>query len=502
MFIVIKKSILPILIVLLVSISLVLCLYNLGEFPIQNGDETTHAKVMQEMVIDNNWLSPTISGKPYYNKPPFKMWLSALVVKGFGETNFNYRVVDGVSGFLLIIATCFVGYSLFNSILVGIFAGFAIISAHELFFDHGIRLATQDTFVNLLITINIYFVCRILKGDQSLRNYLSIGILAGIGVLTKSIIGLFPYYILVTAFLYFQIVQGEKRINIKLLLISLAIAIFIPSLYFVPHFIFNSEAIKIAVNNEVYERVTQGYHNQTQFWFYLRKIYAKNSLIPPSLLTLSLLIVIIKDKLQFTNIILGIWGVLTVIIFSIIPSRLLWYIYPAMPAFAIMVGRAIEILFSSYIETAKNWKSPKFLAGLLLLVFIFSQLYLGIRRNFFSVVDDNFRADLEMISIDNKGIVVGFEDGMPLGRPEIFYLSQLRAKSYSFDKLVELYRDNKLDLIYFAPRLSSEDKSINIRKDVCNAYVSKKQLGRKTNNLICANQNVVLQESLKKQQWK
>ncbi|MCC6954816.1 MAG: hypothetical protein IT290_11925, partial [Deltaproteobacteria bacterium] len=74
------------------------CLFRLGAWSFGDGDQTTHSKVVQEMVYSGDWWNPTNAGVPYYNKPPLKMWMVATIVSLFGETNFIYRSIDGTAG--------------------------------------------------------------------------------------------------------------------------------------------------------------------------------------------------------------------------------------------------------------------------------------------------------------------------------------------------------------------------------------------------------------------
>ncbi len=52
---------------------------------------------------------------PYYNKPPLKIWLSALTISLFGDSEFVLRIWDAVFGLLTFIMVYFLGRVLFSS---------------------------------------------------------------------------------------------------------------------------------------------------------------------------------------------------------------------------------------------------------------------------------------------------------------------------------------------------------------------------------------------------
>lgn len=70
---------------------------NLGMMPLIS-DEPTRAVVTLEMILSGNYISPTINGEFYYNKPPLFNWLLAGVVSLAGNMNeFSLRLPTVVS---------------------------------------------------------------------------------------------------------------------------------------------------------------------------------------------------------------------------------------------------------------------------------------------------------------------------------------------------------------------------------------------------------------------
>ncbi|MBW6489792.1 MAG: glycosyltransferase family 39 protein [Lentimicrobium sp.] len=74
---------------------------NLGLMPLIS-DEPTRAIVTQEMIISGNYITPTINGEFYYNKPPMFNWILAGFIQLSGRQNeFIHRLPTVISLILM-----------------------------------------------------------------------------------------------------------------------------------------------------------------------------------------------------------------------------------------------------------------------------------------------------------------------------------------------------------------------------------------------------------------
>ncbi len=75
-------------------------LINLGLVNIFLGvDEATRALVAVEMILSDNFITPTINGEFYYNKPPLFNWILVFFFKNFGISEFVLRLPTVISLF-------------------------------------------------------------------------------------------------------------------------------------------------------------------------------------------------------------------------------------------------------------------------------------------------------------------------------------------------------------------------------------------------------------------
>ena len=129
----IKKN--PIVIYTSGIILLVLALLiNLGAVNIFLGvDEATRAIVALEMMISDNFVTPTINGEFYYNKPPLFNWILAGFFSLFGTSEFVMRLPTVIS----LIGFAFTIYFFVSKELgkkTGIIAAFAFVTFGRLLF--------------------------------------------------------------------------------------------------------------------------------------------------------------------------------------------------------------------------------------------------------------------------------------------------------------------------------------------------------------------------------
>ena len=52
--------------------------------PLWEPDEVRYAQIPLEMLAKGDWMTPTLNGVLYFEKPPFQYWLTAVSLKLFG----------------------------------------------------------------------------------------------------------------------------------------------------------------------------------------------------------------------------------------------------------------------------------------------------------------------------------------------------------------------------------------------------------------------------------
>lgn len=73
--------------------------------PLLEPQEPRYAEISRQMLIERNWLVPTLHSQPYLDKPPLLYWLTMASYQTFGIHDWAARLVPGLAGVLTILVT-------------------------------------------------------------------------------------------------------------------------------------------------------------------------------------------------------------------------------------------------------------------------------------------------------------------------------------------------------------------------------------------------------------
>jgi 4-amino-4-deoxy-L-arabinose transferase-like glycosyltransferase len=84
-------------------------LYGLGQIPLLGPDEPRYAQVAREMFLSGDFITPTLGGHTWFEKPSLLYWMIAAAFKVFGVSDWSARLGPAVCGLLTIAAVWCVG---------------------------------------------------------------------------------------------------------------------------------------------------------------------------------------------------------------------------------------------------------------------------------------------------------------------------------------------------------------------------------------------------------
>ncbi|MGH7724627.1 MAG: ArnT family glycosyltransferase [Candidatus Eiseniibacteriota bacterium] len=179
---------------------------HLGETHLANFDDCYYAQKAKEMVRGGDWLTPHFAGIPRLDNAPLFLWLMALAMRVLGVTNFAAILFSAVSGVLCIVLVRRVALRLGFDAFTAWMAAFVLLTTQ--YFMKYARHAMFDVFLTLLFlfAVDRYLVAR--AGRP--RQWIWVGVAAGLGVLTKSALGPFP---LAVCLLHFVLTRGPSALR-------------------------------------------------------------------------------------------------------------------------------------------------------------------------------------------------------------------------------------------------------------------------------------------------
>ncbi|HEU5319790.1 MAG TPA: glycosyltransferase family 39 protein, partial [Methylomirabilota bacterium] len=172
---------------LVLALTAVLLLFRLGAVPLLGPDEPRYARVAVEMHRSHDWVTPTLQGRPWLEKPALYYWLAALSFDLLGETEAAARL-PSVLAALLMAGTI----ALFGARVYGARAGLwaAIVTGTGLLaFAYG-RAASMDMLLAANVTAATALVGLSLLGIAGRLAVPAAGVFCGLAVLAKGPIGL------------------------------------------------------------------------------------------------------------------------------------------------------------------------------------------------------------------------------------------------------------------------------------------------------------------------
>jgi len=169
--------------------------------PLMGPDEPRYAQVAREMLERGDWITPTLGGSLWFEKPALLYWLETIAYHVFGVNELAARIGPALFGIGTIFCLFLLGRSLGRGKL---FAALAASTVGLIAFSHG---ASFDIILTLPITATLvaYYLH---QNAKSPRLFLVTAyFFLGVGLLAKGLVGLiFP-----AAIVFFYHLASWKR---------------------------------------------------------------------------------------------------------------------------------------------------------------------------------------------------------------------------------------------------------------------------------------------------
>jgi dolichol-phosphate mannosyltransferase len=156
--------------------------------PLLEPQEPRYAEIPREMLAAGRFLTPTLNGDPYWDKPPLLYWLVMASYQSFGVHDWSARLVPATCGVLTAVVVFLWGRRVAGA-RAGLCGALVLcLSAHFVYYQ---RMLTMDGLLCLCVTASLAAAHTALLG-RSLRLgwWLSSAAACGLGVLTKGPVAL------------------------------------------------------------------------------------------------------------------------------------------------------------------------------------------------------------------------------------------------------------------------------------------------------------------------
>jgi len=203
----------------------------LGAVHLFDWDEINFAECAREMIVSNNYSVVTINFLPFWEKPPFFIWLQALSMNVFGINEFAARLPNALCGIITAVVLFNIGTKIKNN-KFGLLWVLTYIGSFlpHFYFKSGII----DPWFNLFIFLGTYFMAlhtNPARTETGNKNILLSALFIGLGILTKGPVAFLIYFLCILVYLI--ITKFKKIVSFKQMLLGTIIIFFIGGFWFI-----------------------------------------------------------------------------------------------------------------------------------------------------------------------------------------------------------------------------------------------------------------------------
>jgi 4-amino-4-deoxy-L-arabinose transferase-like glycosyltransferase len=318
--------------------------FGLAYFGLIGADEPRYAQVAREMLGRHDWITPTLGGRPWLEKPPLYYWQAMLAYSIFGVSDWAARLPSAIDATLVVVAIYFFlkrfrpGFQLDGALMTASAAGVIGFA----------RAASTDMPLAAMFTIALLAWYAWYESES--HRYLAIFYcFLALGMLAKG-----PVAPLLAAMIIAIFAAGKR--DSRLLLrtvwfpgVLLFCAIAIP--WYIAVQIKNPEFSRVFIFEHNLARFgTNLYHHPEPFWYFVP--VALIGLIPWTVFVTASWAETIRvwwaERQQMfasedaLNAFLMIWLIVPVVFFSLSKSKLPGYIVPALPAGTLLLAEYVR----------------------------------------------------------------------------------------------------------------------------------------------------------------
>ena len=335
--------------------------WGLGSLPFLGPDEPRYAEVAREMLARHDWITPTLGGLPWFEKPPLLYWLMIAGYRLFGVSEYSARVGPAICGLLTAVFIFWIGKTIEHAVAESCPSdeeerrdGLGRYSALVWLSSVGAIVFSRGASFDIVVTMTLTgaFACFVVwhvRSDSGVAPpWLLFGFyfFIGLSLLAKGLIGIvIPLGVLGLYHLLKR--EWPSRRFLKSLLWGAPLAIAVAAVWFGPMLARHGWKFvdQFIVQHHFARFVTNRYHHPAPFYFYLIVLIA---LAGPWTIFLGAGFFASRRwrwrgrmPLDRLRVFAFCWILIPVVFFSLSESKLTAYILPVLPAVALLIGERI-----------------------------------------------------------------------------------------------------------------------------------------------------------------
>ena len=352
-------------------------LFGLGSLPLVGPDEPRYAEVAREMFARHDWITPTLGGHPWFEKPALLYWMMIVSYRVLGVSEYAARLGPALCGLLTAVFIFWLGRTVAranqstereNPSALGEWSTLVFLSSlGAIAFS---RAASFDIVLTMALTgaLCCFFVWHTENATRRNRRWLLVAFyfFIGLSLLAKGLVGIvLP---LGTIAVHFIIRRAWPNKTLLLsLLWGLPIALIVASTWYGPMIYRHGWTFvdQFIIQHHFARFLSNKYHHPQPIYFYLPTIAWL--CVPWTLLLISGVVRSTLDMRASASAghlrsFAVSWIVVPTLFFSLSSAKLPGYILPVLPAAALLVGYEID----RYVKGKRNIRLMRVTASLMI----------------------------------------------------------------------------------------------------------------------------------------
>jgi 4-amino-4-deoxy-L-arabinose transferase-like glycosyltransferase len=332
--------------------------FGLAYFGLLGADEPRYAQVAREMFARHDWITPTLGGKPWLEKPSFYYWQAMLAYAVFGVSDWAARLPSAADATLMVVSV----YLFLRRFRPGFHLDGALMTASAAGVIGFARAASMD--MPLAATFTIAMLAWFAWHETSVESYLAVFyFFLALATLAKGPVAPLLAAVIV---IIFAVAKGELsllRTTLWVPGILLFCAAALP--WYIAVQARNPEFFHIFILQHNFARFGSNlYHHKEPFWYYLP--VALLALVPWTVFIIAALVETVRGwwlergrqfsrdlfKSDPLSLFLVIWLIVPIGFFTLSQSKLPGYILPAIPPATLLLAEYVRRCLGENIRPA------------------------------------------------------------------------------------------------------------------------------------------------------
>ena len=342
---------------LLIGFCVFLFFYGLGQFGLIGADEPRYAQVAREMLQRHDWITPTLGGRAWLEKPPLYYWQAMVAYRIFGVRDWAARLPSAFDASLVVLGV----YLFLRRLQPGFHLDAALMTASVAGLVGFAHSASTD--MPLAAMFSLAMLAWYTWWETSQKRYLGcFYFFVGLAVLAKGPVA--PFLAGVVIVLFALAAKSKEMLLRTLWLPGVLLLCLVALPWYVAIQLRQPEFFRVFILEHNLARFGSNlYHHEQPFWYYVP--VALLALVPWTVFVVAALYETVRawwaerarlfESDDALNVFLALWLVVPILFFSLSHSKLPGYILPAVAAGPLLVAQYVAR------HTGDHGRSPVFL---------------------------------------------------------------------------------------------------------------------------------------------